>query len=110
MKKALIQYTTQKKYFLNLKFDQTEEQNSIEYKRAILTQKLMTDVTFSLNKAFEFSFQDKMKNNIISTLSKNPKDQLNTDIKLQTDVIDNNFILSLCSNNFSIWRYLGRKK
>lgn len=98
-----------KKYFLNLKFDQTEDQNSIEYKRAILTQKLMTDVTFSLNKAFEFSFQDKMKNNIISTLSKNPKDQLNTDIKLQTDVIDNNFILSLCSNNFSIGDIWGEK-
>ena len=69
----------------------------------------MTDVTFSLNKAFEFSFQDKMKNNIISTLSKNPKDQLNTDIKLQTDVIDNNFILSLCSNNFSIGDIWGEK-
>ena len=109
MKKALIQYTTQKKYFLNLKFDQTEEQNSIEYKRAILTQKLMTDVTFSLNKAFEFSFQDKMKNNIISTLSKNPKDQLNTDIKLQVNLIDNNFILSLCSNNFSIGDIWGEK-
>ena len=98
-----------KKYFLNLKFDQTEDQNSIEYKRAILTKKLMTDVTFSLNKAFEFSFQDKMKNNIISTLSKNPKDQLNTDIKLQADVIDNNFILSLCSNNFSIGDIWGEK-
>ena len=98
-----------KKYFLNLKFDQTEDQNSIEYKRAILTQKLMTDVTFSLNKAFEFSFQDKMKNNIISTLSKNPKDQLNTDIKLQADLIDNNFILSLCSNNFSIGDIWGEK-
>ena len=69
----------------------------------------MTDVTFSLNKAFEFSFQDKMKNNIISTLSKNPKDQLNTDIKLQADVIDNNFILSLCSNNFSIGDIWGEK-
>ena len=92
-----------------MKFDQTEDQNSIEYKRAILTQKLMTDVTFSLNKAFEFSFQDKMKNNIISTLSKNPKDQLNTDIKLQADLIDNNFILSLCSNNFSIGDIWGEK-
>ena len=50
-----------------------------------------------------------MKNNIISTLSKNPKDQLNTDIKLQADLIDNNFILSLCSNNFSIGDIWGEK-
>ena len=92
-----------------MRFDQTEDQNSIGYKRSILTQKLMTDVTFSLNKAFEFSFQDKMKNNIISTLAKNPKAQITTDIKLQTDVIDNNFILNLCSNNFSIEDIWGEK-
>lgn len=59
MKKALIQYTTQKKYFLNLKFDQTEEQNSIEYKRAILTQKLMTDVTLAEIKLLTFLFRIK---------------------------------------------------
>ena len=43
-----------KKDFLVLAFNQTEDQNSLEYKRKILSKKLMTDITFSLNKAFEF--------------------------------------------------------
>lgn len=99
-----------KKDFLVLSFDQTEDQNSIEYKKKILSQKLMNDVTFSLNKAFEFSFQDKIKNNIISTLAKNPKDQIYSDSKnLDDNIIDNNFILNLCSNNFTIEDIWGEK-
>lgn len=98
-----------KKDFLVLSYDQTEDQNSIEYKRKILSQKLMTDVTFSLNKAFEFTFQDKIKNNIISTLSKNARDQIYSDTKLDESNIDNNFILNLCSNNFSIEDIWGDK-
>lgn len=99
-----------KKDFLVLSFDQSEDQNSLEYKRKILSEKLMTDVTFSLNKAFEFSFQDKMKNNIISTLARNPKDQIYTDTKVMDDnIIDNNFILNLCSNNFTIEDIWGEK-
>ena len=43
-----------KKDFLVLAFNQTEDQNSLEYKRKILANKLMKDITFSLNKAFEF--------------------------------------------------------
>jgi len=62
-----------KKDFLVLAFNQTEDQNSLEYKRKILSRKLMTDISFSLNKAFEYTFEDKIKNNIIMTLYNGPK-------------------------------------
>ena len=93
-----------KKDFLVLSFDQTEDQNSLNYKRKVLSKKLMTDITFSLNKAFEFSFQDKIKNNIILTLSNNKKDFYSIDDCGKKELedlsnIDNNFILNLCSNN-----------
>ena len=93
-----------KKDFLVLSFDQTEDQNSLTYKRKVLSNKLMTDITFSLNKAFEFSFQDKIKNNIILTLSNNKKDFYSIDDCGKKELedlsnIDNNFILNLCSNN-----------
>ena len=92
------------KDFLVLSFDQTEDQNSLNYKRKVLSKKLMTDITFSLNKAFEFSFQDKIKNNIILTLSNNKKDFYSIDDCGKKELedlsnIDNNFILNLCSNN-----------
>jgi hypothetical protein len=92
-----------KKDFLVLTFDQTEDQNSIEYKRKVLSNKLMTDISFGLNRAFEFSFQDKIKNNIISTLQ-NPKESIYPEPKIidsssiDSNTYDNNFILALCSN------------
>ena len=99
-----------KKDFLVLAFNQTEDQNSLEYKRKILARKLMTDITFSLNKAFEFSFEDKIKNNIIMTLSKHNKAYYDYDEKKEVNdfkTIDNQFILNFCNgdidmNNFFI--------
>ena len=99
-----------KKDFLVLAFNQTEDQNSLEYKRKILAKKLMTDITFSLNKAFEFSFEDKIKNNIIMTLSKHNKTYYDYDEKKEVNdykTIDNQFILNFCNgdldmNNFFI--------
>ena len=101
-----------KKDFLVLSFDQTEDQNSLTYKRKVLSNKLMTDITFSLNKAFEFSFQDKIKNNIILTLSNNKKDFYSIDDCGKKELedlsnIDNNFILNLCSNNIDIKDIFG---
>ena len=100
-----------KKDFLVLSFDQTEDQNSLTYKRKVLSNKLMTDITFSLNKAFEFSFQDKIKNNIIVTLSNDKKGlySLDDSKKEMDDIsnIDNNFILNLCSNNIDIKDIFG---
>ncbi len=100
-----------KKDFLVLSFDQTEDQNSLTYKRKVLSNKLMTDITFSLNKAFEFSFQDKIKNNIILTLSHDKKGLycLDDSKKEMDDIsnIDNNFILNLCSNNIDIKDIFG---
>ena len=100
-----------KKDFLVLSFDQTEDQNNLTYKRKILSNKLMTDITFSLNKAFEFSFQDKIKNNIILTLSHDKKGLycLDDSKKEMDDIsnIDNNFILNLCSNNIDIKDIFG---
>jgi len=100
-----------KKDFLVLSFDQTEDQNSLTYKRKVLSNKLMTDITFSLNKAFEFSFQDKIKNNIITTLSHDKKElySLDDNKKEIDDItnIDNNFILNLCSNNIDIKDIFG---
>ena len=102
-----------KKDFLVLSFDQTEEQNSLTYKRKVLSNKLMTDITFSLNKAFEFSFQDKIKNNIIVTLSNDKKGlySLDDSKKEMDDIsnIDNNFILNLCSNNIDIKDIFGEQ-
>ena len=99
-----------KKDFLVLAFNQTEDQNSLEYKRKILAKKLMTDISFSLNKAFEFSFEDKIKNNIIMTLSKHNKTYYDYDEKKEVNdykTIDNQFILNFCNgdldmNNFFI--------
>ena len=99
-----------KKDFLVLEFNQTEDQNSLEYKRKILARKLMTDITFSLNKAFEFSYEDKIKNNIIMTLSKHNKAYYDYDEKKEVNdfkTIDNKFILNFCNgdidmNNFFI--------
>lgn len=99
-----------KKDFLVLAFNQTEDQNSLEYKRKILAKKLMTDITFSLNRAFEFSFEDKIKNNIIMTLSKHNKTYYDYDEKKEVNdykTIDNQFILNFCNgdldmNNFFI--------
>ena len=101
-----------KKDFLVLAFNQTEDQNSLEYKRKTLAKKLMTDITFSLNKAFEFSFEDKIKNNIIMTLSKHNKTYYDYDEKKEKEIndyklIDNQFILNFCNgdidmNNFFI--------
>ena len=99
-----------KKDFLVLAFNQTEDQNSLEYKRKILSRKLMTDISFSLNKAFEFSFEDKIKNNIIMTLSKHNKAYYDYDEKKEVNdykTIDNQFILNFCNgdidmNNFFI--------
>ena len=99
-----------KKDFLVLAFNQTEDQNSLEYKRKILSRKLMTDISFSLNKAFEFSFEDKIKNNIIMTLSKHNKTYYDYDEKKEVNdykTIDNQFILNFCNgdidmNNFFI--------
>ena len=99
-----------KKDFLVLAFNQTEDQNSLEYKRKILSKKLMTDITFSLNKAFEFSFEDKIKNNIIMTLSKHNKPYYDFDEKKEVNdykTIDNQFILNFCNgeidmNNFFV--------
>ena len=90
-----------KKDFLDLSFDQTKDSNNLGYKRKILSNKLMTDLTFSLNKDFEFTFQDKIKNNIISTLSKNninDNNNKNKDI-FNLNNIDNDFILDLCNSN-----------
>ena len=99
-----------KKDFLVLEFNQTEDQNSLEYKRKILARKLMTDITFSLNKAFDFSYEDKIKNNIIMTLSKHNKAYYDYDEKKEVNdfkTIDNKFILNFCNgdidmNNFFI--------
>ena len=91
-----------KKDFLDLSFDQTKDSNNLGYKRKILSNKLMTDLTFSLNKDFEFTFQDKIKNNIISTLSKNninDNNNKNKDIFNNLNNIDNDFILDLCNSN-----------
>ena len=70
----------------------------------------MTDITFSLNKAFEFSYEDKIKNNIIMTLSKHNKAYYDYDEKKEVNdfkTIDNKFILNFCNgdidmNNFFI--------
>ena len=94
-----------KKDFLVLAFNQTEDQNSLEYKRKILAKKLMTDITFSLNKAFEFSYEDKIKNNIIMTLSKNSKTYFDADDEKNNNDynnIDNQFILNFCNNEIDM--------
>ena len=92
-----------KKDFLDLSFDQIKDQNNLGYKRKILSNKLMTDLTFTLNKDFEFTFQDKIKNNIITNLSINNNENLNenknNEIFNNLNNIDNNFILDLCNNN-----------
>ena len=96
-----------KKDFLVLSFNQTEDQNSLEYKRKILAKKLMTDITFSLNMAFEFSFEDKIKNNLIMTLSKNNQNYYDySDKKDNTDSkdikIDNEYILNFCNGDMDM--------
>ena len=96
-----------KKDFLVLSFNQTEDQNSLEYKRKILAKKLMTDITFSLNMAFEFSFEDKIKNNLIMTLSKNNQNYYDySDKKENADAkdlkIDNDYILSFCNGDIDM--------
>ena len=89
-----------KKSFLSLSFSQTEDQNSLQYKQKELAKKLMTDVTFSLNKIFEFSFIDKIKNNIINNLERYG-DGDNSDVgeggEMKFDKIDNDFILNNCN-------------
>ena len=96
-----------KKDFLVLAFNQTEDQNSLEYKRKILANKLMKDITFSLNKAFEFSFEDKIKNNIIMTLSKNSKSYYDYDEKKEENYnnIDNQFILNFCNGEIDMNKF-----
>lgn len=96
-----------KKDFLVLAFNQTEDQNSLEYKRKILSKKLMKDITFSLNKAFEFSFEDKIKNNIIMTLSKNSKSYYDYDEKKEENYnnIDNQFILDFCNGDIDMNKF-----
>ena len=96
-----------KKDFLVLSFNQTEDQNSLEYKRKILAKKLMKDITFSLNKAFEFSFEDKIKNNIIMTLSKNSKTYYDYDIKKDENYndINNQFILNFCNGEIDMDKF-----
>ena len=96
-----------KKDFLVLAFNQTEDQNSLEYKRKILANKLMKDITFSLNKAFEFSFEDKIKNNIIMTLSKNSKSYYDYDEKKEENYnnIDNQFILNFCNGEMDMNKF-----
>jgi hypothetical protein len=94
-----------KKDFLVLDFNQTEDQNSLEYKRKILAKKLMTDITFSLNKAFEFSFEDKIKNNIMMTLSKYNKTYYDYEEKKHVydcEVKDNQFILDFCNGDIDM--------
>ena len=96
-----------KKDFLVLSFNQTEDQNSLEYKRKILAKKLMKDITFSLNKAFEFSFEDKIKNNIIMTLSKNSKTYYDYDDKKDENYndINNQFILNFCNGEIDMDKF-----
>ena len=96
-----------KKDFLVLAFNQTEDQNSLEYKRKILANKLMKDITFSLNKAFEFSFEDKIKNNIIMTLSKNSKSYYDYDENKEENFnnIDNQFILNFCNGEMDMTKF-----
>ena len=96
-----------KKDFLVLAFNQTEDQNSLEYKRKILAKKCLTDITFSLNRAFEFSFEDKIKNNIIKTLSKNAKSYYDYDEKKEDDYnnIDNQFILNFCNGDIDMNKF-----
>lgn len=96
-----------KKDFLVLSFNQTEDQNSLEYKRKILSKKLMKDITFSLNKAFEFSFEDQIKNNIIMTLSKNTKSYYDYEEKKEDNYnnIDNQFILNLCNGDIDMNKF-----
>ena len=96
-----------KKDFLVLSFNQTEDQNSLEYKRKILAKKLMKDITFSLNKAFEFSFEDKIKNNIIMTLSKNSKTYYDYDDKKDENYNDSNnqFILNFCNGEIDMDKF-----
>ena len=96
-----------KKDFLVLAFNQTEDQNSLEYKRKILAKKLMKDITFSLNKAFEFSFEDKIKNNIIMTLSKNSRSYYDYDEKKEDNFnnIDNQFILNFCNGEIDMDKF-----
>ena len=94
-----------KKDFLVLDFNQTEDQNSLEYKRKILAKKLMTDITFSLNKAFEFSFEDKIRNNIMMTLSKYNKTYYDYEEKKHVHdckVKDNQFILDFCNGDIDM--------
>ena len=94
-----------KKDFLVLTFNQTEDQNSLEYKRKILAKKLMTDITFSLNKAFEFSFEDKIKNNIIMTLSKHNKTYYDYEEKKHVydyKEKDNKFLLDFCNGDLDM--------
>ena len=96
-----------KKDFLVLAFNQTEDQNSLEYKRKILAKKLMKDITFSLNKAFEFSFEDKIKNNIIMTLSKNSRSYYDYDEKKEDNFnnIDNQFIVNFCNGEIDMDKF-----
>ena len=96
-----------KKDFLVLSFNQTEDQNSLEYKRKILAKKLMKDITFSLNKAFEFSTEDKIKNNIIMTLSKNSKTYYDYDEKKEENYndINNQFILNFCNGEIDMDKF-----
>lgn len=96
-----------KKDFLVLAFNQTEDQNSLEYKRKILAKKLMKDITFGLNKAFEFSFEDQIKNNIIMTLSKNSKSYYDYDEKKEENYknIDNQFILNFCNGDIDMNKF-----
>ena len=96
-----------KKDFLVLEFNQTEDQNSLEYKRKILAKKCLTDISFSLNKAFEFSFEDKIKNNIIMTLSKNSKSYYDYDEKKEDNYnnIDNQFILNFCNGDIDMNKF-----
>ena len=96
-----------KKDFLVLAFNQTEDQNSLEYKRKILAKKCLTDITFSLNRAFEFSFEDKIKNNIIMTLSKNSKSYYDYDEKKEENYnnIDNQFILNFCNGEMDMNKF-----
>jgi len=67
----------------------------------------MKDITFSLNKAFEFSFEDKIKNNIIMTLSKNSKTYYDYDDKKDENYndINNQFILNFCNGEIDMDKF-----
>ncbi|MCQ2821673.1 MAG: hypothetical protein MJ252_30815 [archaeon] len=102
-----------KKEFLNLGFNQTEDQSTLEYKKKMLAKKVMKDKTFSVNKVFEFTFDDKVKNFIASTFSKDPKLERipKEDIFLKEEKdFDNDFIINLCQGRFGLEDIYGPRK